>query len=318
MISIVIPAYNESKALPETIRDILQVLSYLKEFADDFEIVVIDDHSDDGTYEFVTALQDKRIKCLRLSKRSGSHAAIRAGLHCARGQAIICLSADGQDNPAALGEMIANWRKGAHIVWALRNNRDDEPLQSKMFAWVFYKILKVLNPCLDGSVDLSRADFYLLDRKVVDALKSCPERNTSLFGLIAWLGFHQESVDYERRKRQHGESKWNFRSKIRLALDWMVSFSGLPLKMMTLLGFLVSAVGFMLALYVVIEALFWGSPVQGWQSLFTAILFLGGVQLASLGMLGEYLWRTFDETKQRPLYFIEQSNHDVNSQDVDR
>lgn len=310
MISLVIPAHNESKALPETIKDILQVISYIPEFADDFEVVVVDDHSDDGTYEFVAGLQDKRIKCLRLSKRSGSHAALRAGLHCARGQANICLSADGQDNPAALTEMLAAWKKGAHIVWALRHNRDDEPLRAKIFARVFYKLLQVLNPGLDGNIDLSRADFYLLDRKVVDALKSCPERNTSLFGLIAWLGFRQESVEYERRKRRHGSSKWSFRSKIRLALDWMVSFSGLPLKMMTLLGFIVSTLGFVLVLFVVIEALFCGSPVQGWQSLFTAILFLGGVQLASLGVLGEYLWRTFDETKKRPLYFIEQSSED--------
>lgn len=308
MISFVIPAYNESKALPEAISEISKNIVHLSEQSEGFEIIVVDDHSDDGTYETVAGENDPRIKCLRLSKRSGSHAALRAGLHYAGGEAVICMSADGQDNPEAICDMLSKWSNGAHVVWALRNNRDDEPLRVKIFAKIFYKLLQLLNPGLSGNIDLSRADFYLLDRKVVEALKSCPERNTSLFGLIAWLGFRQESVDYKRKKRRHGSSKWSFRSRMRLALDWMVSFSGLPLKIMTLFGFFVSAIGFILALYVVFEAIFWGSPVQGWQSLFTATLFLGGVQLASLGMLGEYLWRTFDETKKRPLYFIEKSS----------
>lgn len=305
MISLVIPAYNESLSLPETIAEIRRALDSIPEFSEDFEIIVVDDHSEDETFGVVAALGDPRIICLRLSKRSGSHVALRVGLARARGRVACCLSADGQDDPGALPRMIAAWRDGARVVWALRRNREEEPWRVKLFAQVFYRLLQMLNPGLRGRIDLSRADFYLLDRSVVDALMSCGERNTSLFGLIVWSGFRQVGVEYDRRPRRHGASKWSFTSKMRLALDWIVSFSGVPLRLMTFLGFAISGLGLLYALVVVFRSLFFGAPVLGWPSIVTLILILGGLQLVTLGVFGEYLWRIFDETKKRPLAFVE-------------
>ncbi|NMC50088.1 MAG: glycosyltransferase family 2 protein [Desulfovibrio sp.] len=305
MISLVLPAYNESRSLPGTIADIRAALAGLSEFAEDFEIIVVDDHSEDDTFGVVAALADPRITCLRLSKRSGSHVALRVGLARARGRVACCLSADGQDDPGALPRMIAAWRDGARVVWALRRNLEEEPLRVRLFAQVFYRLLQMLNPGLRGRIDLSRADFYLLDRRVVDAIVKCGERNTSLFGLIVWLGFTQTGVEYDRRPRRHGQSKWNFRSKMRLALDWIVSFSGVPLRLMTFLGFGIAGLGALYALVVIVRAIFFGAAVLGWPSIVTLILILGGLQLVTLGVFGEYLWRIFDETKKRPLAFIE-------------
>lgn len=305
ILSFVIPAYNEADNLSDTIAELLQALAAASETLKDVEIIVVDDHSQDHTLAAVAAMNDTRIYGIRLSRRSGSHVALRAGLALARGQAVCCLSADGQDDPAAVPEMLQVWRNGAHIVWALRHQRKQEPLKVKLFAALFYRMLAFLNPEQTRNIDLARADFYLLDRKVVDAIRQTPERNTSLFGMIAAMGFRQEAVTYNRRERRFGNSKWSFRSRLRLAMDWMVSFSGIPLKLMMLLGFAVSCLGFTYALVVIFMALRYGAPVTGWPMVVTLILILGGVQLITLGVMGEYLWRTFDETKQRPLYFIE-------------
>jgi polyisoprenyl-phosphate glycosyltransferase len=157
-------------------------------------------------------------------------------------------------------------------------------------------------------IDLSRADFFLLDRIVVDAINSCAERNTSLFGLIAWLGFNQDSVEYERRRRLSGRSKWRFTSRFRLAKDWIIAFSGVPLKIASLFGIIMSAIGGLGAIYIIIDKLFFTYILAGWTTIVVLILMMSGIQLTILGVVGEYLWRNLDESRKRPLYFIEKSS----------
>ena len=309
MLSIVIPAYNESLNIKATILELINVLSET-EFSSKYEIIVVDDHSYDSTFQEVKSFNSRKIKCIRLSRRSGSHIALRAGMFQAKGDIVICISADGQDNPNIFEKLIKKWKEGNNIVWALRYNRR-EPLLIKNFAIVFYKILQLLTNIKDNKIDLSRADFYLLDKKVIDAINSCGERNTSLFGLINWFGFRQDYVKYERRERRSGKSKWSFRSRFRLAKDWIVAFSGLPLKLMSIIGFIVSSIGFLYGIIVLLNAIS-GNPIQGWTSTILIILILGGLQMIMLGIIGEYLWRNLDETRKRPLYFIEDSTNNNN------
>lgn len=303
-ISVIIPAYNEAGNIAATIHEVEGLLGQRADASASYEIIVIDDGSTDSTFETVQGLRNDAVRCLRLSRRSGSHIALRAGLDAASGDCAVCIAADGQDDPHTIDEMLETWRNGMEIVWALRKSRGNEPLVQKIFARIFYKLLAWFGGT-SAAIDLSRADFYLLDRKVINAVKSCNERNTSLFGLIVWLGFRQGFVEYERRPRRVGESKWNFRSRMRLAKDWIIAFSGLPLKLMTAVGSCIAVVGFIYALYVIISSIAFGSPLVGWSSVMTAILVLGGGQMMMLGIIGEYLWRTLDESRDRPAYFIE-------------
>lgn len=304
-LSILIPAYNEAGNLPGTIRDIQNHL-LRTEFADFHEIIVVDDHSTDGTYEVARSLQGQHVGCLRLSKNNGSHTAMRMGLPFTRGDAVIVLSADGQDDPQAIPDLLGKWKQGAQVVWALRRSRKGEPFFKKMAATAFYRILAFLLKSRENPIDLSRADFYLLDRKMVAAINSCREKNTSLFGLISWMGFRQDSVEYDRRERTIGKSKWSVRKRVGLAKDWIVAFSGLPLKAISIAGGIIAFLGFLYALYIIGRALK-GNPVQGWSSLMVVILLLGGLQMIMFGVLGEYLWRNLDESRKRPLAFIEKS-----------
>ncbi len=302
-ISVVVPAYNESDNIKTTIQELLSIIRSIHD-VEKIQIIIVDDHSSDNTYNVVEQLQEKEISSLRLSRRSGSHTAIRAGLREATGDVILCISADGQDDASCFEKMLDKWRDGAQIVWALRDNREDETFISKISAQFFYKILKWLGGHADSKFDLSRADFYLLDRAVVNAINACIERNTSLFGLIVWLGFNQDFVEYKRRFRRYGKSKWNFRSRIRLAKDWIVAFSGIPLRLITVIGFLFAAMGFLFSIYLFLVYLL-SKNVQGWTSIMVGILVLGGIQMMMLGIMGEYLWRNLDESRRRPLFFIE-------------
>ena len=308
-ISVVIPTHNEEDNISMTIEELLSITK-LVTVIDEIQIIVIDDHSSDKTYDMVRNMKDPRVMCLRLSRKSGSHTALRAGLMEASGDATLCMSADGQDNPGCIKDMMLKWDGGCKIVWALRKDRDNESFPSRLFAQIFYKTLSRVTRSAMSGIDLSRADFYLLDKSVVKAINACKERNTSVFGLITWLGFEQGYVEYKRRKRMSGLSKWSFRSRLRLAKDWIIAFSGLPLKLMTIVGFLVAFVGFSYALFTIINAVFVGKPVQGWSSIMVVILILGGLQMIMFGIVGEYLWRNLDESRRRPLYFIEKSTCD--------
>lgn len=303
-LSIIIPAYNEADNIGATIQEIRHSLAVLPGGALTAEIIIVDDNSTDDTLAFTEKLAGHGVRTIRLSRRSGSHIALRVGLDVAMGDAAICLAADGQDDPQTLVAMVSEWRSGKDIVWALRQNRENESFGQKLFAKVFYRLLGWFGGG-DAQIDLSRADFYLLDRKVINAVKACRERNTSLFGLLVWLGFNQGYVEYERRPRRAGGSKWNFKSRLHLAKDWIIAFSGLPLKLMTMLGFCIAGLGFLYAAFVAVRNIMFGSPLIGWPSVITAILLLGGGQIMMLGIIGEYLWRTLDESRNRPTYFIE-------------
>lgn len=302
-ISFIIPAYNEKENIIPTISSIEQELEKSSP-KPDYEIIVIDDHSSDNTFDTLEQKKLPNVSILRLSRRSGSHVALRAGLNTANGDAAICMAADGQDAPTTILDLLNQWQNGNEIVWALRKNRDDETFLSKSFANIFYYLLTKFNKS-DSEIDLSRADFYLLDKKVIGAINSCQEKNTSLFGLIIWLGFNQSFVEYERPSRRFGKSKWNFKSKMALAKDWILAFSGIPLRLLTYSGFFIAGIGFIYALFIVSHSIINKSPVPGWSSVMTITLLLGGGQAIMLGIIGEYLWRTMDEARKRPIYFIQ-------------
>ncbi len=301
-LSIVMPAYNEQENIAVVIGELCKVMQGIDTIAS-FEVIVVDDHSSDETAEQVLALGNPNARCLRLSRRSGSHTAIRAGLANASGDAVLCISSDGQDNPTVLKEMIERWQSGVQVVWAIRRSRE-ETFKDKMAAVLFYYTLKLFANSGQSNIDLANADFYLLDRKAVDAINACSERNTSLFGLIIWIGFRQEGVLYDRRERLNGKSKWSFKSRLRLAQDWIMAFSGVPLKLMTYLGISAAVIGFLYALFIFVAAIK-GYTTPGWAESVLLMLVGGGVLLIMLGIIGEYLWRTLDETRKRPLFFIE-------------
>ncbi len=303
-ISAVIPSYNESGNIVRTIQEIFSAVKGADDSAS-VQVIVVDDHSCDGTYETLAGIKDPGVICIRLSRRSGSHTALRAGMKEAAGEAVLCISADGQDDPSCLKEMVDKYRNGANIVWAMRKDRKNEPWYISKPAELFYRVLFRLLGRDGNDIDLSRADFFLLGRIVVDAINACPERDTSLFGLIAWLGFKQDFVEYERRARLSGDSKWNFSSRLNLAKDWIIAFSGLPLKIASSAGIFISIAGAIGAVWIVINKLFFSALITGWASLMVVMLILGGIQLTMLGIAGEYLWRTLDESRKRPLYFIE-------------
>ena len=300
-LSVVIPAYNEASNIGRVLTELEETIKSCHDITR-HEIIVVDDNSNDDTFGIVKARNKDNNHCIRLSRRSGSHTALRAGLKKAQGDVVLCISADGQDNPAVLISMTEKIKSGDHIIWALRSSRN-EPFLSRLFSNAFYKLLTWFTE-QKSPINLANADFYMLTRRVVNAINSCEEKNTSLFGLIIWLGFRQSYVIYERRERMSGKSKWNFKSRLRLAKDWIISFSGLPLKLITYIGISASVVGFMYAIFLFFYTIL-GYAKPGWAESVLLLLIGGGIMLVMLGIIGEYLWRTFDETRKRPLYFIE-------------
>lgn len=303
-LSVIIPAYNESDNITTTIQELFSVIARISQI-EYLQVVIVDDHSSDNTYQVVEAMNDPRIEVLRLSKQSGSHTAIRVGLIEACGDAALCMSADGQDDPHCLEKMLEKWQYGVNVVWALRNNRNNESWSYQKAALFYYQILSLAGGDRDSAVDQSLADFFLLDRVVIEAINRCPERNTHLFGLIGWLGFNQDSVKYERRVRRAGKPKWKFRGRFFVGTQWIITFSAIPLKLMSLTGFCCAILGFLYALFLIANALF-GHPAYGWSSLMVTMLVLAGIQMMMFGILGEYVWRNLDESRKRPLFFIEQ------------
>jgi glycosyltransferase involved in cell wall biosynthesis len=300
-VSIVIPAFNEAANLEVLLpRWIAYFDTILRDHS--FEIWICDDHSSDNTPMFISSIKDKRINYIRLSRRSGSHTAIRAGLYKARGQMVLCMAADGQEDLSVLKEMIELTKKGFHLVWGVRKARIENPLIA-IPSKVFYIILSTLVKN-DQKIDLANADFYLLTRPVVNAINRCKERNTSLFGLLIWLGFKQGQVYYERKNRVHGNSKWNIQKRLRLASDWIIAFSGIPLRFMTILGVFFSVSALLYSFSIFVMAIM-GFIVPGWAETVILILAIGGIQMLMIGILGSYVWRALDESRKRPLFFIE-------------
>jgi dolichol-phosphate mannosyltransferase len=302
ILSIVVPAYNEAENLP-VLYERIRALNWA-EIGLDFELVVVDDHSTDGTAAVIEGLRarDSRVKTLRFSRNFGSHAACTAGLEAARGAAAVVLAADLQDPPEIIPALAAEWRKGRGIVWAVRGEREGETWQTRATARVFYVLIQYLTRM---KMPPNGADFFLLDRAVLEALRLTPERNTSLVAQIQWLGFEQSSLTYTKQARAAGHSKWTLAKRIKLSIDWIVSFSYSPIRIMSAIGLLFAVLGFIYAIFLVVRRFVFVVPVEGWTSLISVLLITSGVQLVMLGVLGEYLWRSFDASRQRPRYIIE-------------
>jgi len=304
-LSIVIPVFNEEAVLPalvERLRAFVERLAPLET-----EIILVDDHSADRSPEFLKVIcrQDSRFHYVRLSRNSGSHVAILAGLAQVRGECSVFLAADLQDPPELILQMLDLWRSGHHVVWAVREERDGISKTDLFLSNTFYRLLNLL-----GEVNLPPrgSDFALLDRKVTDALLKSTGSNPSIGGEIARLGFSSAQIRYTKEKRAAGGSKWTFKRKLKAFADAFVSFSYAPLRAMSYLGMMFSFLGFAYALLVIFVRLMTRTPVQGWASLIVVVLVLGGVQMMMLGVLGEYLWRTLEAARQRPTYFLEETS----------
>ncbi len=299
-LSIVIPVYNEA----ENLQPLYERLSEtLKPLGLSYEIILVDDGSSDRSAEIIFGLnkKDNRVKLLSFSKNFGHMVALSAGLDHAAGKAVITLDADLQHPPGLIPKLIEKWKNGAEVVNTLRKEtRGASPfknLSAGLFYWLMNKIARIDLPA-------SAADYRLIDRKVVDSLQQIKERSRFLRGLIRWVGFKQEFVEYEADPRFAGRTKYSMGRMISFALDGITSFSSFPLRLSTYLGLTVAFFSFLYILYAIYIRLFTSRAIEGWTSVLVTVLFIGGVQLIFLGIIGEYLGRVYEETKQRPLYII--------------
>jgi dolichol-phosphate mannosyltransferase len=304
LISIITPCFREAENLPvlyQRIKDTLAATDF------DWEVVVVDDHSPDNTFEVAAALagQDPRVRAVRLARNSGSHMACACGIELARGDAGLVMAADLQDPPEVLPEILARWRAGDQVVWACRRQREGVGFLGRAFSSFYYRLLARLVP--NQTLPPQGADFFLLDRKVMDALSRCHESNFSILALILWLGFRQGQISYDKQARLHGRSSWSFARKVRLVIDSVISFSHFPLRLISIFGLIVAFVGFLYAIYVAGSYLIVRVPVEGWASLMVVTLVLAGTQMIMLGVIGEYVWRTLHESRRRPRYNIERA-----------
>jgi dolichol-phosphate mannosyltransferase len=300
VLSLVIPVFNEEAvldALFAALRDRLDALG------DSSEVILVDDGSRDRTCEMLHEITrlDARFRSVHFSRNFGHQAAVTAGLHFARGSAVVVMDADLQDPPSLLSDMIERWREGFHIVYAQRVKRRAEGPLKRGLAFLYYRLLRRLT---DVDIPADTGDFCLMDRRVVDLLNLLPERNRYLRGLRAWLGFRQTAVQFERPARLAGEPKYTFWKSLALGVNGIVAFSKIPLRFATYLGIVVSIVSAMLAAWAFYQRVTGGDTVRGWASTLVIMLFLGGVQLLMIGVAGEYLSRIYDEVKQRPMYII--------------
>lgn len=302
-ISVVVPLYNEELNIDYLFERLLSVLSRLDMT---YEIVCVNDGSKDNTVGCLIEHhhQNSRIKVVNLSRNYGKEIALSAGLDYANGNAVIPIDADLQDPPELIAELVEKWREGYDVVYATRRSRQGESWVKRFTANVFYRTIDSLSQV---PIPRNTGDFRLLDRRVVDALKRMPERNRFMKGLFAWVGFKQTSVIYDRPSRYKGETKWNYWKLWNFAIDGITSFSFLPLKVWSYVGLLVAIPSFFYASFLVIRTLIYGIDFPGYASIMVAVLFLGGVQLVSLGVLGEYLGRVYEEVKGRPLYLVRES-----------
>jgi dolichol-phosphate mannosyltransferase len=295
----VIPVLDERETLPELARRLTTVLDALDGSA---EVVLVDDGSTDGSFDVMRKLHeaDPRFRALRLSRNFGHQIAITAGLEHAVGQAVIIMDGDLQDPPEVVLALAAKWREGFDVVYAVRDERDGESRVKLATASWFYRLMGRMS---EVDIPVDAGDFRLVDRRVVDAVKAMPEHRRYLRGMFAWVGYDQVGVHYSREARHAGRTKFPMRKMLGFAADGIVSFSTVPLRMAMTLGFIVSGLSFMAALYG-LASKFIGHVVPGWASIVISMGLLGGVQLVVLGVMGEYIARIHDEVKQRPLYLL--------------
>ena len=302
LITILVPAYNEESVLPMFYKRLTEVINKLPYR---FEILFVNDGSKDKTIDILHELseKDKRISFVSLSRNYGKEIAMAAGFDHTKGDALVVIDADLQDPPELIEQMIKKWEEGYDDVYAQRISRQGETWLKKVTSKMFYRLLGKLT-----RVEIQRdtGDFRLLSRRVIEALKQYKESERYTKGFFSLVGFKKVAIKYHRDPRAAGQTKWNYVKLFNLAVEGITSFTIAPLKLSTFFGFLLSIVAFAYMIVIVAKTIIYGEPVQGYPSLISIILFLGGVQLMSLGIIGEYLGRTFNESKKRPLYFVEE------------
>lgn len=304
--SIIAPIFNEKANLPELHRRITEVMKQTREL---WELILVDDGSTDGSTDLLheMAKKDKRVRPVIFARNFGHQVAVTAGLDYSRGEAVVIIDSDLQDPPELILEMAKKWREGYEVVYAVRTEREGESWFKLWTASLFYRLIYRIT---DVKIPLDTGDFRLIDRKVVDVMNRMRERHRFLRGMSAWVGFKQTGVEYKRAARVAGETKYPFRKMFRLAINAVTSFSYFPLQVATFAGFFSAGIA-ILAMPVVIYLRASGSQAFfGQASTLLAVLFLGGVQLISLGVLGEYIGRLYDEAKGRPLYIVREAPDD--------
>lgn len=300
MLSIVIPVYNERAALPVCLERLGRVLNALDLGS---EIVFVDDCSRDSSADYLMEMQRLRrnIRLVRLSRNFGKEAAMTAGLAHALGDAVIVMDADLQDPPELIPAMVERWRQGADVVLMKRRSRRGDNWFKRANAWLFYRLLQRVSRF---EIPVDAGDFRLLSRNAVDALLRLNERNRYMKGLFAWIGLPTEVIEYDRDARAAGASKWGYAGLFRLGIEGITSFSVAPLRWATLAGLVAAMLGGLFGVWIVVKALLFGDATQGYPSLIAVITFLGGIQLIGIGIVGEYVGRTYIESKQRPIYVL--------------
>lgn len=302
IISVVTPVYNEEDTLPEFYRRLTAVL---QRCGDPYEIILVNDGSSDNSLNIMKEINntDKRVKCVNLSRNFGHQTAITAGLDYASGDIVAIMDSDLQDPPEVLPELFQKQREGYDVVYAIRKNRKEGVFKKSAYT-IFYRLLKKM---ANINIPLDSGDFCVINKKVLNTLKSIHERNRFLRGLRGWIGFKQIGMEYDRDKRFAGEAKYTFIKLLKLAFDGFLSFSYMPLRLASVLGLIVSGSSFIGILFIFYLRFFTAMTltVPGWASVAVIILFLGGVQLVTIGIIGEYIGRVYDEVRQRPLYIVQ-------------
>jgi glycosyltransferase involved in cell wall biosynthesis len=306
-VSLLIPAYNEEETIPLLYNELNNVIDNISGY--EFEILIINDGSSDNTLNILRNLQqrDSRINYISFSRNFGKEIAMAAGFDYVTGDAAVILDADLQDPPELIKEMIMYWEEGYDDVYAKRRSREGESWFKKFTSATFYKLLQKMTKI---SIQEDTGDFRLLDRRAIESLKKLREKQRYTKGMFSWIGFNKKEILFDRKPRAAGETKWNYLKLFNLALEGVTSFTTSPLRISTILGILVSIFSMVYMFIVLIKSLIWKDPVQGYPSMMVTILFLGGVQLVSLGIIGEYVGRIFNETKYRPLYIIDEHNNE--------
>ncbi len=300
-ISIIIPVYWNEDTLELLYDDLKEkVLGQLE----DYELVFVDDGSGDNSWEIINKIKnrDDRIICVKLSRNFGEHSALLAGLSVCTGDCAVTKQADLQEDSEIILEMYESWKKGNKVVLAVREERDDS-FATKFFAGLYYKLMQKF---ANKNMPSGGCDCYLLDRQVIEVLLKLDEKNSSLTLQVLWVGFQTDKIYFHRREREIGKGRWTFAKKFKLVLDSMISFSYVPIRMMWIIGILFFAFSVIMGIEVFVEWFTVGTPVAGWPSLMCVVLCSSGLILLMLGMLGEYIWRTFDAARKRPPFIIDE------------
>ena len=300
ILSVIVPCFNEEEVIEHTNERLAKALGAI---TPDFEIIYVDDGSRDRTAELLHRIQasSPQVKVIRLSRNFGHQIAVTAGVEYARGQAVVLIDADLQDPPEVIADMVAKWREGYHVVYG---QRIDRPGETRFKLWTAKAFYRLINRLSEVPIPLDTGDFRLMDRTVVDALGRMREKHRLLRAMTSWVGFKQVAVPYKRAERFAGTSKYPLRKMLVLAADGIVSFSAVPLKIVTTVGLAFSALSVLGILYAIVQRLFTDIWVPGWTLIFITVLLIGGLQFIFLGVMGEYIGRIYSEAKNRPLFLV--------------